>query len=133
MRSIPVDPARVSVAFIGAREAPAFDERSGRFDPTRQRADRDGVPLWRAEVVVTAAGAPRPDAAAAPPPRGGAPPCERRTRVELVDLVAEPWERDGRSGVAYKASGIRVAGQGNGPGARSRAAAAVGAAEPAAA
>jgi hypothetical protein len=103
MRSIPVDPACVSVAFIAAREAPAFDERSGRVDPTRQRADRDGVP-WRAEVLFIVEGA-RSDTAEVSIPSSEPPTFEPLTRVELVDLVAEPWERDGRSGVAYK--GIR--------------------------
>src|SRR6516164_7129819 len=107
MRSIPVDPSRVSVAFIGAREAPAFNEQTGRTDPTRQRADRDGVPLWRCEVVFIVEGS-RSDTAEVSIAADKAPDFEPLTRVELVDLVAEPWERDGRSGIAWKASGIRT-------------------------
>jgi hypothetical protein len=132
MRSIPVDPARVSVAFIGAREAPSFNEVTGRTDPTRQRADRDGVPLWRIEVVYLVEGQ-RSDTAEVSIAADKMPDFETLSRVELVDLVAEPWERDGRSGVAWKASGIKAAASPNGSGSRSRASAAVASAEPTAA
>ncbi|WP_297776487.1 hypothetical protein [Mycobacterium sp.] len=29
----------------------------------------------------------------------------------MAELVQQPWERDGRSGVAYRAKAIRVAGE----------------------
>jgi hypothetical protein len=83
-------------------------------------------------VVFIVEGA-RSDTAEVSIPSSDPPAFEPLTRVELVDLVAEPWERDGRSGVAYKASGIRAAGPANGSTTRSRAAAAVSDAPPAAA
>jgi hypothetical protein len=118
------------VAFIGAREAPAFDHATGRMDASRQRADRDGVPLWRVEVVFLVEGQ-RSDTAEVSIAADQAPDFEALARVELVDLVAESWERDNRSGISYRASGIRAAGTTNGSGSRGRVSASVASAEPA--
>jgi hypothetical protein len=91
------------VSFVCTRSP----EQRVAFDTGQPWIDRDtGQPLWQVQVMaldgsgaeviaVTVAGDPRVTVA---------------QPVQVEDLVASPWNQEGRSGVAYRANAIRALG-----------------------
>ncbi len=105
MRTIPVDLGKLDGFTLALVPAPYTDRESGEV-----RKDRDsGLPLYLVGVNVS-----NPDAreayslmiqVAGEPAAGLA----LNQVVKVYDLTASPWDRDGRSGVTYRASAITPA------------------------
>jgi hypothetical protein len=105
MRTIPVDLGKLDGFTLALVPAPYTDRESGEV-----RKDREsGLPLYLVGVNVS-----NPDAreayclmiqVAGEPAAGLA----LNQVVKLYDLTASPWDRDGRSGVTYRASAITPA------------------------
>lgn len=104
MRTIPVDVGRLDGFTLALVPAPYADRETG-----EARKDRDsGLPLFLVGVNVS-----NPEAREAyslmiqvpGEPAGLA----LNQVVKVYDLTASPWDRDGRSGVTYRASAITPA------------------------
>ena len=114
MRAIPVNTGSMSVAFIDAVPVDAYDrERNVRL-MGQQAADADGVPLWTVNVLCVIEGEDGGETVRVKVAAGDKPSFAPLDRVEFDELMARPWENNGRSGVSFSASGIRSAGGTNG-------------------
>lgn len=98
MKTIPVDTSRITALVGGAIEAATT--------PTGEvRRDRDGKPLFNVPIVVVVeGGSPDTLAVRVPGPMRELAPL---TPVQLVGLVARPWQMEGRSGVSYSAAAVQ--------------------------
>jgi hypothetical protein len=91
---------------VGSDFEPVLD-----FETKRPKVDRDtGAPLAQVQVIVffkDSQGRPRSEIITVklPDPR----PLPAGTPVRLVELVANPWNQNGKSGVAYRATAIEPA------------------------
>lgn len=101
LRTIPIDQTKLELFLCASAPVVRADPVTGEI-----RTDRvSGKPLFLVGVLVKMAGDRRAyvlDVQVPGEPAGlseGAP-------VVLADLEAAPWERDGRSGVTYRASAI---------------------------
>jgi hypothetical protein len=104
MRTIPVDLGKLSGFTLALLPAPYTDRESGDV-----RKDRDsGLPLYLIGVNIS-----NPDAREAYSlmiqVAGEPAALELNQVVKVYDLTASPWDRDGRSGVTYRASAITPA------------------------
>ena len=105
---IPVDLSRFAdqVQFLSVSPVEVFED--GHRVEGMQAANSDGVPLWAVQALVLRQGR-RPQLLKVKVPSDkpfGIPP----TRPVVFDgLTAVTWERNGRSGVSFNASGIAEA------------------------
>ena len=104
MRTIPVDLGKLSGFTLALLPAPYTDRESG-----ETRKDRDsGLPLYLIGVNIS-----NPEAREAYSlmiqVAGEPAALELNQVVKVYDLTASPWDRDGRSGVTYRASAITPA------------------------
>jgi hypothetical protein len=101
MRTIPVDLGKLSGFTVALVPAPYLDRDSG--EPRRDR--ESGLPLYLVSVNIS-----NPEAReaysvtiqVAGEPVG----LVENQVVKVYDMTASPWDRDGRSGVTYRASAI---------------------------
>jgi hypothetical protein len=125
MRSIPVDQARLSLAFIDAAPVAQRHPDTRQVIPGRQALDDTGVPLWNVNALAVVAGEAGGETVRIKVPHDTEPAFEPLARIECENLAARSWEMDGRSGVSLSASAIRLAGSSNGSAGKQAARAAV--------
>lgn len=106
MKSIPVDQAALTLRAIEVVAA----ERDGRPQMTD-----DGRHVWLVRTLVQTAGA-KPETVDVRVPASVQPVLGDMCPVEFVDLVAKPWNMDGRSGVSLSAVEVRALRAKNGAG-----------------
>lgn len=101
LRTIPIDTSKLSLWLCASAPEVRADPTTGEV-----RTDRDsGKPLYLVGVLVKVAGERRAyvlDVQVPGEPSGLA----EGEAVTVAGLEAAPWERDGRSGVTYRASSI---------------------------
>jgi hypothetical protein len=125
MRSIPIDPARLSLAFIDAAPVARRHPETRQILQGQQAGDENGTPLWTVNALAVVAGEAGGETVRVKVPADTMPAFEPLARVECDDLTARAWELDGRSGISLSASAIRVAGASNGTGTKAAARTAV--------
>lgn len=115
LRSIPVDASRIRFVVIDAE--PVADFAADGTKNGRQRADMDGILLWRVNTLAMvegiAGGETTPVRIAADQQPALAPLSE----VRFLNLSARPWSQGDRSGVSLVADGIEgqgISGRRNG-------------------
>jgi hypothetical protein len=114
LRSIPIDPARVSLAFIDAAPVAMRHPETRQVIQGRQAGDENGVPLWQVNALAVVSGEQGGETVRIKVPHDSAPAFEPLARIECENLLARSWELEGRSGISLSASAIRLAGAGNG-------------------
>jgi hypothetical protein len=96
-----IDTTRVS--FVCTR----VPEQRVSFDTGQPRIDREtGKPLWQVQLMALDVSGAEVIAVTV----AGDPSVTVAQPVQVEGLVASPWNQDGRSGVAYRADGIRASG-----------------------
>jgi hypothetical protein len=126
MKSMPIDPSRVTLAFLDAAAVPLRDRDTRQVVPGRQAADEDGVPVWFVNCLAMVQDIDGGETIKIRVPSDEKPAFAPLTRVALEGLIARPWDMDGRSGISFSATAIRVASDTpNGTGSRTGAKAAV--------
>ena len=104
MRTIPVDAGKLSGFTCSLLPAPNTDRETG--EPRRDR--RSGLPLYL--VGVNVSNEEEREAYSLTVQVPGEPAgLALNMVVKVYDLTASPWDRDGRSGVTYRASAITPA------------------------
>ncbi len=93
---LPIDTANLTL--LAGRVEPGID-----FETRQPRADANGEPVYGVDVVAFGAEAPQIwPVKVSGQPRGvavGQP-------IKVTGLIATPWSRDGRSGIAFRAEAI---------------------------
>ena len=98
MRIMQLEVVTEGVEFVVSRVPQAKNDADG-----RQKADRDtGEPLFTTELVAMG----HSGAEVFKVTTAGAPPVAKRQAVTVRGLVANPWNVDGRGGVAFRARSI---------------------------
>jgi hypothetical protein len=98
---LPVDTS--AIAFLCAVEAePVVD-----FETRRPKADENGEPLYMVQLIAMTDGAAEIIAVKVPGLPG--PGIRQGHPVKVHGLVAQPWTRGDRSGVAFRAARIEPA------------------------
>jgi hypothetical protein len=101
LRTIPIDTGKLSLWLCASAPEVRSDPTTGEV-----RTDREsGKPLYLVGVLVKVAGERRAYVLDVQVPGEPSGLAEGET-VAVADLEAAPWERDGRSGVTYRASAI---------------------------
>jgi hypothetical protein len=114
VRAIPVNTSSMSVAFIDAVPIEAYDrERNVKLNG-QQAADPDGVPLWHVNALCVVEGEDGGETVRIKVASDDKPSFAPLDKVEFDNLLARPWDNNGRSGISFSASGIRSAGASNG-------------------
>ena len=104
MRTIPIDVGKLSGFTCSLLPAPYADRETG-----DARRDRDsGLPLYLVGVNVSNPEAREAYSLTIQVPGEPVGLAENQV-VRVYDLTASPWDRDGRSGVTYRASAITPA------------------------
>lgn len=104
MRTIPIDVGKLSGFTCSLLPAPYADRETG-----EARKDREsGLPLYIVGVNVSNPGSREAYSLMIQVPGEPVGLAENQV-VRVFDLTASPWDRDGRSGVTYRASAIAPA------------------------
>jgi hypothetical protein len=104
MRTIPVELGKLSGFTCAWPPEPLME-----YESTEQRKDRDSdLPLYVVGVNVRFAGTREAYALTIQVPGLPVGLVESQS-VKVYDLTASPWDRDGRSGITYRASAITPA------------------------
>ena len=101
---LPVDTSGMTFMCAVAPE-PVLD-----FETKRQRADKNGEPLYAVQVVALAEGGAEIIAVKV----AGEPSVAQGAMLAIHALVASPWSMGDRSGVAFRASRIEPASSASG-------------------
>ena len=104
LRSIPVDAGRIRFVVIDVEEVPDFAADGTRNG--RQRADADGVPLWRVNTLCMVDGIAGGETTPVRIAADYAPTLAPLSEVRFLNLHAKPWSQGDRSGVSLVADGI---------------------------
>ena len=104
MRTIPIDLGKLSGFTLALVPAPYLDRDSG--EPRKDR--ESGLPLYLVSVNISNPEAREAYSVQIQVPGEPAGLVENQV-VKVYDMTASPWERDGRSGVTYRASAITPA------------------------
>lgn len=104
LRSIPVDTARVR--FLAIDVEPVADFNADGTRSGNQRADADGVPLWRVNTLAIVEGIGGGETTPVRVAADYRPTVQELAPVAFVNLQAKPWSQGDRSGVALVADGI---------------------------
>lgn len=97
MRVIPVDTSAVTFIFMGVIE-PAADRDKG-----AQRANENGVLLWRVPAVVVMPGEKKPEGVIVIVPNPTEPKIEQGAELRFRNLRARVWSMNGSSGTSLTA------------------------------
>lgn len=101
MRTLPIDTTAITF-LASAPPAPVLD-----FQTKQPKADSNGEPLYAVQLVaMQPAGA---DVITVKVP--GQPTISVGAPVRVVGLIGLPWENNGRSGVAFRATRIEAVSQ----------------------
>lgn len=104
LRSIPVDAGRIRFVVIDVEEVPDFSADGTRNG--KQRADMDGVPLWRVNTLCMVDGIAGGETTPVRIAADYAPTLAPLSEVKFLNLHAKPWSQGDRSGVSLVADGI---------------------------
>jgi hypothetical protein len=104
MRTIPIDVGKLSGFTVALVPAPYTDRETG-----EARTDRvSGLPLYLVSVNIANPEAREAYSVTIQVPGEPVGLTENQV-VKVYDLTASPWDRDGRSGITYRASAIAPA------------------------
>jgi hypothetical protein len=102
---LPIDTSRLQFLVVsGAEPLRKFEEGKPR-ESWAPRVDGNGEVLWGLKVVALGDGEAEIVKVAVP----GDPGVAQGEMVRVEGLTAQPWENEGRSGVAFRATAIRSA------------------------
>jgi hypothetical protein len=100
---LPIDTSRLQFLVVaGAEPLKQWEEGKPR-EAWAPRVDTNGEILWRVQVVALGDGEADIIRVAVP----GDPGVSQGEMVRVEDLTAQAWEKDGRSGMAFRAGAIR--------------------------
>jgi hypothetical protein len=100
---LPIDTSRLQFLVVaGAEPLKQFEEGKPR-EAWAPRTDTNGEILWGLKVVLLGDGEAEIVKVAVP----GDPGLKPGEMVRVEALTAQPWENDGRWGIAYRATAIR--------------------------
>lgn len=111
LRSIPVDADRIRFVAIDVEAVQDYNQDGTRSD--RQRADQDGIPLWRVNTLCMVDGVAGGETTPIRIAADHAPVLAPLSEVRFVNLHAKPWSQGDRSGVALVADGLEDPGKGS--------------------
>ena len=102
---LPIDTSRLQLLVVsGAEPLKKFEDGKPR-EAWAPRVNGNGEVLWGVKVVLIGDAEAEVVKIAVP----GDPGVRQGEMVRVEDLTAQPWENEGRSGVAYRASAVRSA------------------------
>lgn len=104
LRSIPVDAGRIRFVVIDVE--PVADFAADGTRNGKQRADTDGVPLWRVNTLAMVEGIAGGETTPVRIAADYAPTLAPLAEVRFLGLTARPWTQGDRSGVSLVADGI---------------------------
>ncbi len=104
LRSIPVDAGRIRFVVIDVE--PVADFAADGTRNGRQRADADGIPLWRVNTLAMVEGIAGGETTPVRIAADYAPTLAPLAEVRFMGLTARPWTQGDRSGVSLVADGI---------------------------
>lgn len=102
---LPIDTSRLQFLVVSEAEQLRQYEEGKPRDTWAPRVDGNGEVLWGVKVVALGDGEAEIVKVSVP----GDPAVKQGEMVRVEDLTAQPWENDGRWGIAYRASAIRSA------------------------
>jgi hypothetical protein len=111
MRTIPIDTASLTGFICAYAAEPNSDRTTGEIKKDR----KTGQDQYLVGVMVTyrdpedATARPESVVLTVQVPKAGAVGLSEGQLVRVYDLIARPWDRDGRSGVTYRASAVTAA------------------------
>jgi hypothetical protein len=104
LKSFPIDGDRIRFIAIDSQPVQDYDADGTRNG--RQRADQDGVLLWRLNCLATVEGVPGGETVPVRIASDYQPAVAPLSEVRFTNLTARPWSQGERSGVALVADGI---------------------------
>jgi hypothetical protein len=104
LRAIPVDADRIRFVVIDVEPVADFSADGSRSG--KQRADTDGVPLWRVNTLAMVDGVAGGETTPVRIAGDHAPALAALSEIRFTSLVAKPWTQGDRSGVSLVAEGI---------------------------
>lgn len=105
IRSIPVDTNRCRFVAVDVVPVTEYSEPGGPRS-TKQRADKNGVPLWRVNTLMLVDGVTGGETVGVRVAADYAPVLEQLAPVVFENLQARPWEQNQKSGITLSADGI---------------------------
>jgi hypothetical protein len=100
---LPIDTSRLQFLVVaGAEPLKQYEEGKPR-ESWAPRVDTNGEVLWRVQLVALGDGEAEIIRVAVP----GDPGVAQGEMVRVEALTAQAWEKDGRSGMAFRAAAIR--------------------------
>jgi hypothetical protein len=115
---LPIDTSRLQFLVVAAAEPLRQYEEGKPREAWAPRTDANGEVLWRAQLVALGDGEAEIIRVAVP----GDPKVSQGEMVRVDGLTAQPWEMEGRSGMAFRCQAIQ-ADSARSPGAGEKAAA----------
>ena len=115
---LPIDTSRLKFLVAAPAEPLRKFEEGKPREAWAPRVDTNGEVLWRVQLVALGDGEAEIIRVAVP----GDPKVAQGEMVTVDELTAQPWEMDGRTGVAFRCLAIRTA-SGRGSGSSEKAAA----------
>jgi hypothetical protein len=103
---LPIDTSRLKFLVVAPAEPLKQYEEGKPREAWAPRTDGNGEVLWRVQLVALGDGEAEIIRVAVP----GDPKVGQGEMVGVDGLTAQPWEMDGRSGMAFRASTIGQAG-----------------------
>jgi hypothetical protein len=104
LRSIPVDADRIRFVVIDVE--PVADFAADGTRNGKQRADQDGIPLWRVNTLAMVEGVAGGETTPVRIAADYAPTLAPLSQVRFLGLTARPWSQGDRNGVSLVAAGI---------------------------
>ena len=102
---LPIDTSRLKFLVVAPAEPLRQFEEGKPREAWAPRTDANGEILWRTQLVALGDGEAEIIRVAVP----GDPKVGQGEMVAVDGLTAQPWEMDGRSGMAFRAQTIRQA------------------------
>ena len=102
---LPIDASRLQFIVVGEAEPVRKFEQDKPREAWAPRMDDNGELLWRVQLVAFGDGGADILRVVVP----GDPGVKEGELVRVEGMTAQPWEMDGRSGMAFRAAAIRAA------------------------
>jgi hypothetical protein len=99
---LPIDTSRLKFLVVAPAEPLRQYEEGKPREAWAPRTNRDGEVLWRVQLVALGDGEADVIRVAVP----GDPGVAQGEMVRVDHLTAQPWDMDGRSGVAFRAQAV---------------------------
>ncbi len=104
---LPIDTSRLQFLVVAPAEPLRQYEEGKPRETWAPRTDANGEVLWRVQLVAIGDGEAEIMRVAVP----GDPNVPQGETVRVDGMTAQPWEMEGRSGMAFRAQGIRPTGR----------------------